>query len=294
MSIANLSHDKKSYHDIATISHCSFAERLINFSESSVKDTTMPAKTDTYDRAYSACTTLFTENGAFPTIQAVRERIGVNSPATIKRAINDWTIQTARSLFERRQQPGLPPRLIEAAENLWTQALKEAEEVYVKRQEEWEAQLKGLEGQLQQARLREAELTERLEERESQLQHFQSTLQETIQKKNAVEQESASLQGKVELLQQQVERLEHAQEGTHLWALRRIEEEKEAAAAAGMAAVAKANGRLELLQQALEAERNLHAQQRGKISELERQLRKQKLQGAKDKFSRPRKYVRHD
>ena len=97
----------------------------------------MPKTTDTYARAYEACATVFTELARFPTIELIRERIGVNSPTLIKRAITDWTLEFAERHREKMTRPDLPNSLLEATENLWKLALLEAQRTFQQDRQAW-------------------------------------------------------------------------------------------------------------------------------------------------------------
>ena len=63
----------------------------------------MPKITDTYTLAYDCCETILRELNRFPTIDLIRERIGVNSPTTIKKAMNNWTAEFAKRYIEQQQ-----------------------------------------------------------------------------------------------------------------------------------------------------------------------------------------------
>jgi chromosome segregation ATPase len=97
----------------------------------------MPKHTDTYARAYEACGSVFTELARFPTIDLIRERIGVNSPTVIKRAITDWTLAFAEQAREKQGRPDLPHALLETAERLWALALREARTQFDRERHTW-------------------------------------------------------------------------------------------------------------------------------------------------------------
>jgi len=82
----------------------------------------MPVISDSYNRAYDACDDVLIEDGRFPTVEAVRQRIDTNSPAIIKRAINDWLLNFAKKHKERMRRPDLPEALMEAVDNIWKTA----------------------------------------------------------------------------------------------------------------------------------------------------------------------------
>jgi hypothetical protein len=93
----------------------------------------MPKLTDTYARAYDCCDAVFTELGRFPTIDLIRERIGVNSPMTIKKAMNEWTRHFAEQHFDKLNRPDVPAALAHAMEQAWKLAVVEAERPTCKR-----------------------------------------------------------------------------------------------------------------------------------------------------------------
>lgn len=95
----------------------------------------MPKNTDTYERAYECCDRVLFEDGRFPTIDAIRDRIHVNSPAVIKRAISDWTLHFVERHRQRLQHPNMPAVLVDAAESLWKLAVSQAEQVFAERSE---------------------------------------------------------------------------------------------------------------------------------------------------------------
>lgn len=93
----------------------------------------MPKITDTYQLAYTCCETILKELNRFPTIDLIRERIGVNSPNTIKKAMNDWTASFAKQYIEQQQSkmhcPEVPNLLTDAVYQLWKLSVNEAEQL---------------------------------------------------------------------------------------------------------------------------------------------------------------------
>ena len=91
----------------------------------------MPKMTDTYVLAYACCETILKELSRFPTIDLIRERIGVNSPNTIKKAMNDWTEAFAKQYIEQQHSalncPGVPSVLTGALTQLWHTTVAEAQ-----------------------------------------------------------------------------------------------------------------------------------------------------------------------
>ena len=91
----------------------------------------MPKITDTYQLAYACCETILKELNRFPTIDLIRERIGVNSPNTIKKAMNVWTEDFVKHYLEQQHTtmayPEVPAVLNEAVYQVWRRTVKEAE-----------------------------------------------------------------------------------------------------------------------------------------------------------------------
>jgi chromosome segregation ATPase len=94
----------------------------------------MPKITDTYTLAYACCETILKELQRFPTIDLIRERIGVNSPNTIKKAMNDWTTAFAKHYIEQQRSPlecpGVPSLLTDTLYQLWKDTVSEAQQRY--------------------------------------------------------------------------------------------------------------------------------------------------------------------
>jgi chromosome segregation ATPase len=94
----------------------------------------MPKITDTYNLAYTCCETILKELQRFPTIDLIRERIGVNSPNTIKKAMNDWTAAFAKHYIEQQHSPldcpGVPTALTDTLFQLWKDTVSEAQQCY--------------------------------------------------------------------------------------------------------------------------------------------------------------------
>jgi chromosome segregation ATPase len=123
----------------------------------------MPKHTDTYARAYEACAGIFTELARFPTIDLVRDRIGVNSPTTIKRAITDWTLAFAEQFQAKRLRPDLPGTLLDAADTLWQLALREAHTQFEHDRQTWAEEKTALEARLGAAEQNREELAREFE-----------------------------------------------------------------------------------------------------------------------------------
>lgn len=90
----------------------------------------MPKITDTYANAYSCCDQVLMETGKFPTIDAIKTRIGVNSPNTINNAIKAWTQAFAERQLDKQSRPDIPACLWEGVEQTWKLATIEAEKIY--------------------------------------------------------------------------------------------------------------------------------------------------------------------
>jgi chromosome segregation ATPase len=109
----------------------------------------------TYVLAYECCDRVIEEDGKFPTIESIRTRIGVNSPNTIKKAIDDWSLHFIKKNLDRIKHPEIPTALIDAAESIWKLALEQSETAYQERamqlaqkESEWQASKQALEKSL--------------------------------------------------------------------------------------------------------------------------------------------------
>lgn len=114
----------------------------------------MPKVTDTYALAYACCETVLRELKRFPTIDLIRERIGVNSPNTIKRAMNDWTDAFVRDYIEQDSSrftcPEVPAVLTDAVYRLWQDAASEAQKIYSEKEAVWQERLSQFQYTLEQ------------------------------------------------------------------------------------------------------------------------------------------------
>lgn len=114
----------------------------------------MPKITDTYQLAYACCETILKELNRFPTIDLIRERIGVNSPNTIKKAMNDWTEAFAKQYIEQQKSkincPEVPNLLTDAVYQLWKHTVKEAGQLANAKVDIVQSQLKELQDKVEQ------------------------------------------------------------------------------------------------------------------------------------------------
>lgn len=205
----------------------------------------MPKITDTYQLAYACCETVLKELNRFPTIDLIRERIGVNSPNTIKKAMNDWTEAFVKQYIEQQQAtmafPEVPAVLNDAVYQLWKRSVKEAEQLANIKTEALLAQLNELQQTIehykadslfiQQALQNESDKVAATEKQlttlnqEHQLTHEE--LLESLQREqtlaNTLEEQNKREQA---LMEQHTKRLQQDQD----WMQRRILEERELAA----------------------------------------------------------------
>lgn len=201
----------------------------------------MPKLTDTYALAYECCDRVLQETERFPTIDAIRERIGVNSPTTIKRAINEWTVAFARKHFDKLHRPDVPVALQDATENLWHLALKEAAVLYLEQTEAQRQEREALQLRAEAAESANNSLTITLEDAERQTKTLleenerlvaalaeQQTVQESLQQHILI------LQTTQQQLEQQIiherEQVQLQQTQNETWYQRRIVEERELSA----------------------------------------------------------------
>ncbi len=198
----------------------------------------MPKLTDTYARAYDCCDQVFTELGRFPTIDLIRERIGVNSPVTIKKAMNEWTRHFAERHFDKLNRPDIPVVLTQAMEQAWQLAVLEAEQAYVQKEQGYKqslAEAQATIGLLQQERelmvQTLGEAREHLERAEQKLLAFQQQVdglaQDNRRLEEQVETSGKQLAEHKALLAEQAQRWQERQEQDQAWFARRISEEKQ-------------------------------------------------------------------
>ncbi|GAB6142441.1 hypothetical protein JCM14076_31710 [Methylosoma difficile] len=198
----------------------------------------MPKLTDTYARAYDCCDDVFTELGRFPTIDLIRERIGVNSPVTIKKAMNEWTRHFAEQHFDKINRPDIPVALSHAMEQAWKLAVTEAEKAYLQKElgyqdiiAENRVAMEGLEQEkaflnqsLGQARGQIAENGQQIQALRQQLDAQAETLHQLAGQLTDAEKQMAEKQA---VMQEQSQRWQQQQEQDQAWFARRISEEKQ-------------------------------------------------------------------
>jgi chromosome segregation ATPase len=205
--------------------------------------------TNTYSLAYECCDVVFLEEGRFPTIDAIRDRIHINSPAVIKRAMNDWTLHFVEKHRRKLEHPNMPAVMVDAAESLWQLALQQAGQAYgernqalAQRESEWQHQLQALSqvledkenawqqesGRMAQELSAQAELilevTGKLGATVARLEDTEQWLAEARQNLSRVEGALAEARTANET---QAREWTAKFEKDHEWHLRRIEEEKE-------------------------------------------------------------------
>lgn len=198
----------------------------------------MPKHTDTYARAYDCCDQVFIELGRFPTIDLIRERIGVNSPATIKKAMNEWTQHFAEKHFNQVNRPAIPAALVNAMEQAWQLAVAEAEKAYLEKEQGYQQTLAGCQVTLAEQQKEAAFLQQTLASARVQLEQsgqqaavLQQQLEEQVQEA-AHWREKAAASGKqvaetAARLQEQNERWQQQHDQDQAWFARRIMEEKQ-------------------------------------------------------------------
>ena len=209
----------------------------------------MAKSTNTYELAYECCDTVFFEDGRFPTIDSIRERIHVNSPAIIKRAMNDWTLHFAERHREKLQNPNMPSLLIDASESIWKLALTEANQAFLERnreldlrEAEWSSEIAAIQQLLKESeanwnaeKLRMdtvlksqsvllSETIAKLEQKSAGFDETERTLSETKQALSRIDGALAEARSAHEM---QAKEWADKFDRDHDWHLRRIEEEKE-------------------------------------------------------------------
>jgi chromosome segregation ATPase len=261
----------------------------------------MPKHTDTYARAYEACAEIFTELARFPTIDLVRERIGVNSPTVIKRAITDWTLAFAEQARAKRGRPDLPGALLDAADTLWQLALREAHTQFEQDRRAWVGEKTELEDRLsaaehdrealaQELEAHRAAVTAELEKHTEAMGQLHQQLEVEQAGRTAAEQALAEVRAELGILAATLatERAQFAQrhhdweariEDAQRWHLQRIAEEKTRLETQRQRELAQRDSELsrltlarETLETRLRAVQEQNAEGRGRLAALEEQL----------------------
>lgn len=254
----------------------------------------MTKSTNTYELAYECCDTVFFEDGRFPTIDSIRERIQVNSPAVIKRAMNDWTLHFVERHREKLQNPNMPSLLVDASESIWKLALKEANQTFSERsceldlrEAEWKSEIAELKKSLKESEFAwnaeklklEAELESRtvlltetidkLEQKSASLDETESTLSETKQALSRMDGALAEARSAHDMQAKEwVAKLDQ----DHDWHLKRIEEEKDSLRTQHAKAMSEQNRSLEMARMDQESLRARLTQIMNKVGDsLERQ-----------------------
>lgn len=203
-------------------------------------------KKTTYSRAFEACAAFFTETGQMPTIEAIKPRIGVNSPSTISSAIKDWKATLSDTIkTDQGALPGLPAALLDAVNGLWQQALAEAQQLFTDKVDALQAQQVALDAQAADVQAEAERLQPLLQQAEQTYQHDLAHLKQDYERVSAetgrlteqaeryrsiateADKDNAVLTETVRQQHAQVQRLTALYDQEHDWALRRIEEEKD-------------------------------------------------------------------
>jgi chromosome segregation ATPase len=202
--------------------------------------------TDTYTLAFEACGRQFVETGKMPTVESIKEAIGIKSPTTISTAIKDWKATLAKSVEENQAAiAGIPPTLKDAFVAVWQQAQAESAHAYRERLADLtarEAALAAKEQGLAAEHDRIGQwvaLTEQRYQEEATLlkKDIARLTEETAAWKEAgdhhrhrateAEKDNAVLAEEIRQEKEKFSRLETQYDREHDWALKRIEEEKE-------------------------------------------------------------------
>ena len=254
----------------------------------------MTKSTNTYELAYECCDTVFFEDGRFPTIDSIRERIQVNSPAVIKRAMNDWTLHFVERHREKLQNPNMPSLLVDASESIWKLALKEANQTFSERSREldlreaewkseiaelkkslkecesaWNAEKLKLEAELESRSVLLTETIDKLEQKSASLDETERALSET---KQALSRMDGALAEARSAHDMQAKEWAAKFDQDHDWHLKRIEEEKDSLRTQHAKAMSEQNRSLEMARMDQESLRARLTQIMNKVGDsLERQ-----------------------
>ncbi|WP_427551950.1 DNA-binding protein (plasmid) [Methylomonas sp. MS20] len=247
----------------------------------------MRKQSDTYAQAYECCDIVLMEDGRFPTIEAIRDRIGVNSPTVISRAIKDWTVHFVDKHRQAFERPDMPAVLVDAATSLWQLALKEADKTFDEQRQAFEqnaASDRALVAELQQqlaaqqaqwaaerAQLNQhnAELRQANTELSTSLADARLSISQTTAElattREALSRAEGSLTAANAALQAQEASWSDRFEQQHGWHLNRIEQEKDAARQEHARTIAT-------LERAAEESRLERATAQARITQLMQQL----------------------
>lgn len=197
----------------------------------------MPKITDTYANAYACCQQVLIETGKFPTIDAIRTRIGVNSPNTINNAIKAWTQDFAEKQLDKQSRPDIPLTLLDSIEQIWKLASIEAAKNYAEKENALKIALAEMQSTLDQHHTALNQATQQLETLKlqneqalSKITTLLTTNDQLIQEaKTSVEQITAlenQLTSKDSQLIEQEIKWQERQEQDQQWFARRLQEEK--------------------------------------------------------------------
>lgn len=256
----------------------------------------MPKMTDTYQLAYACCETILKELNRFPTIDLIRERIGVNSPNTIKKAMNDWTTSFAKQYIEQQQSkifcPEVPNILTDAVYQLWKHSVKEAEQLANEKVDILKTQLNELQMTVDQQQTALLASQQELINETSKLEAAQAQINELIhnnelnktellkcQQREQALTNSLKEQGKreIEIKEQHIQRLQQEQE----WMQRRILEERALAAEKWQTKQQQQEDQLVFLKlQTKEAQTLIQTQNKQLLEEIEKRKALQKENNA--------------
>lgn len=197
----------------------------------------MPKITDTYALAYACCNDVLTETGKFPTIEAIKARIGVNSPNTISHAIKAWTQDFAEKQLDKQSRPGLPTVLLDSIEQIWKLAATEAQKNYAEKEAVFKATIASLQSTIAQQQSALTQFDQQVELLQLEQQRLLQTVAalevlqtEGLRNNNILQDQVATLDN--QLAHKEKQRLEQEeqwkirQEQDQQWFARRLDEEK--------------------------------------------------------------------
>lgn len=256
----------------------------------------MPKLTDTYARAYDCCDAVFTELGRFPTIDLIRERIGVNSPVTIKKAMNEWTRHFAERHFDQLNRPDIPAALAHAMEQAWKLAVVEAEKAYRQKEQGYQQTLAENQVTIDSLQQEKAFLNRTLGEARGQIAESEQQIQALRQQLEAQAQALVQLAVQLAdaekqladqqvLMQEQSQRWQQQQAQDQAWFARRISEEKQFAEDKHLDKLQRQSQQIALLKESEASLRQVCAGLRQELRRVEAALAEsQKNTGQRFKF----------
>lgn len=166
--------------------------------------------TDIYARIRQVAFELV-EEGAWPTVVDIRNRLGTGSNTTINATLKDWRKDFLSKVSLAAKRPGWPPSLVQSFEALWQEACTAAEHQFDEQRQavqaalaEVEQEKQGLLIQVAEGQKRESLLSARLDEQVRQLVQLETQIHEQSQLRQVAEGKVVELLQSVEVAKQEL------------------------------------------------------------------------------------------